>query len=732
MHTHFINILDRVLQVLRPRSSTPDAEPSLPKRHEVSSPLPDQEIMDVTDNFGILEIEESELEEVNEATSNLPQSTKALPSASSKRILRSYEIETADDDEEIYFALYCLFTDLRAIREFLLDLWHDYRGGQTDLITASLTANLSFDLVRQAEKDLFNSFPVFKSYKDVWSIFYIFMCYQRGIDIGHLQQNFELVPRSMRDVADLVYMNIYRMLAGFCDVLQPRHAPIYRPGHYGIYDPNIDRDKLNDYERFREDKIIIFESMTEFFILSKSGEHRLLVLDEVTEGFLDMFRTKKISLWVTFAAQIYVDIHHVLRADVKRGLADMRAAGIRASISIQQYRNSPGPRTFENWPQSNEEYIIEMTKFIEDWAKGDALRAPRDQIIRPLLPLSTLLNQRFALLSRHPIFCGLIQFRICSLFKDGGITLGEAWGSIIYVAHLYNACRQGGYLEEVWTDMELLLDFHGRESFFAGRVPKTPEEWLKSMSLMLGSAPHVFAQRGRHSRGLQLSRKGPKGLSSPSPVSDAFQPDISHAGHAVLTVETVQSILNARRTQSHAWKPSKEPQRQQSAERSKPLSSQRQSLLESQWSKSHKMTPLQLLGALRRALEVEEPMLKFDYLTFHVRCLQVLRQVRDAVDVDLRKYFGDGYLENDSQLPTMVGYIFSVVAVNTSNAELNRLLRGLDVASILMTRAGNVLKNILEHDGRVEADKLAKVCAHWQEVPAVESSQPSGNTDILQ
>jgi len=178
--------------------------------------------------------------------------------------------------------------------------------------------------------------------------------------------------------------------------------------------------------------------MTEFFVLSKSGHQGILVLDELSKGLLDMFRTKKISLSLTFATQVYVDIHHVLRANVKRSLTDMRAAGIRASISIQKYRDSPGPRTFENWPQSNEEYVTQIAKFIDDWAKGDALRIPRDKMIRPNLPLSTLLNQRFALLSKHPILCGLIQFRVFSLFKDGGITLASAWGSIVYVAHLYN------------------------------------------------------------------------------------------------------------------------------------------------------------------------------------------------------------------------------------------------------------------------------------------------------
>jgi len=135
---------------------------------------------------------------------------------------------------------------------------------------------------------------------------------------------------------------------------------------------------------------------------------------------------------------------------------------------------------------------------------------------------------------------------------------------------------------------------------------------------------------------------------------------------------------------------------------------------------------LQLLRALTHAFEIEERELKFDYFTFHVRCFHVLRQLRDALDADPRKYFGDEYIENDSQLSTIVGYVFSV-AGDTSHVELNLPLRGFNVVSIMMTKAGNVLKNILEKEGHVEADKLAKVCVHWQAVPVVESAAALGN-----
>jgi hypothetical protein len=703
-HAYFINVLERVLQILRPCSSTPEEQS---RSGGISSRMSEEEIIKVAGNFGILSIEEGELEQVNsDATLKSTLPTSSRPSVS-KNVPFEYEIEVGIGNEEIYFAIFCLFTDLQAIRKFLLDLWRDYQSGQTDLVAASLTTNLAFDLVRRAEKDFSEEFPMFKSYMDIWLYIYPVLCSQRGID--PIRQKSELIPPEMRDIADFLYMNTFISLGRFCDIIKPGQHVIYRPGGYGDYDPEVDRAQLDYAKRLQVDRIIVSEAFPEFLIL---GDDRLNlpIIDNFSDGLIEMSETKTIPLWLTFATQIYLDIHHALRANVKRPLTEMRATGIRTLISIQQYRSSPGPRTYELWPQTNEDYVTHMAIFIDNWAKRDALRETRDTIFRQLPPPDSG-DQPFALLTRHPMLCGLLQFKIYSDFKDAGSALAGAWGVVLYVAHLYNACRQGGYLEDVWMDMELLMDVHGRDSFFAGKVPKTPEEWEKCMMLMLGTAPESYARggrRGRRDRGLHHSKKGPKGFTATSatPVSDSFQ---SNSDHPTLSVENVHVILNTQMYQSRVSEASKSkaPQGQQSSER--------QGVLKSQWSKSHKLSPLQLLESLRPALETEEPALRFDYFSMHVRCFQILRQVRDEIDQDLRNYFGDKYIENDTQLPTVVSWIFRVVAGNATNVQLNRALRGLDVGSAMMAKAASVLKKVIDREGRVESEKIGKICVHWQE-----------------
>ena len=303
----------------------------------------------------------------------------------------------------------------------------------------------------------------------------------------------------------------------------------------------------------------------------------------------------------------------------------------------------------------------------------------------------------FALLSRHPILCGLLQFKVYTEMKDTGTTLAGAWGSILYVAHLYNACRQAGYLEEgeVWPDMELVMDIHSRESMFLGQVPKTPEQWLKSMTLMLGAAPESFARATRISQ-LKMSKKGPKTMSFTSPVSDIFHEEYFATGNAALTLDTVQKLLDEENTPAIL-----------NAIAAKP--NEARSLLHKQWAKSHKMTPLQLLSTLRDAIVIEEPMLRFDYISFHIPCLKLLRRVRDVANEKLTQYFGKDYIENDSQLPFVVHYIFQVALGAHTIGEKSKLRD--NVRSAMMVKVAGVFREFIQLEGRLESDKLEKICS---------------------
>lgn len=59
--------------------------------------------------------------------------------------------------------------------------------------------------------------------------------------------------------------------------------------------------------------------------------------------------------------------------------------------------------------------------------------------------------------------------------QDAGITFCNAWGSVIYTAHLYNSAWQEKLVNGIWRDMELALLLQGNDKIFIGGRPKKPE-----------------------------------------------------------------------------------------------------------------------------------------------------------------------------------------------------------------------------------------------------------------
>ena len=488
-HSHFIGVLEVVLQILEPNSAPENTDLAQERGAQSKSTAQietdTQSRAEQTNPYDILYFEEDALEgsiAVQDTTAVLNVARRQITPSPPRNV--TYEINPTD--EEVYFAIYCFFDDLNRLRDFLRDLWSDYKASRADLITVSVTTNTAIDLVHRAEQDFVAAFPKLDTYDKITGVFYLLMCHIRGENAETREQPMDVVNHAMLDVADWLYLPVNSLLLSFCDVVQPNYAPVMKPGHFGVYNPHADRSKLTVREQLQEDRIILLEALPEFFIITKINGN-LPVADELTNGLRSMFVQKTVPLWVTYAAQIFLDIHHVLRADVVRGLSELRASGTHAASTLKEYFATS--KTFENWPAQNEEVVRRINKFVDSWIVQDAFGTAKRKLYRSVvLPP----DEPFSLFSRHPLLCGLFQFRLYLLLQDGGISLTTAWGSILYVAHLYEACRQGGYLQQIWPDMEMIMDIHTREQIFSGRVPQTAKESLKCMSLMLGASSSEF------------------------------------------------------------------------------------------------------------------------------------------------------------------------------------------------------------------------------------------------
>ena len=119
-----------------------------------------------------------------------------------------------------------------------------------------------------------------------------------------------------------------------------------------------------------------------------------------------------------------------------------------------------------------------------------------------------------------------------------------------------------------------------------------------------------------------------------------------------------------------------------------------QSLLQRQWAKSHKLTPLQLLDTLHHAIAAEERMLRFDYVSFHIRCLRLLRTLGTVLDNKWRQIFGCKYFEKETEVGLLVLHIF--IAAETDGS--------------ILKQASEIVHELIEREGSVECERLKGVC----------------------
>jgi hypothetical protein len=694
-HSHFIEVLERIRQILAPNSAPKASDKGRTERgaQNMSSDTTGvgQDIRPEQFNqFDVLFPGEDELKEtvVEPEPTVTAQSITRLADVSSTSTDAAYELNRTD--EEVYFAIFCFFRDLDRLRDFLRDLWLDYKAGLSDLITVSVTTNTALELVQRAEQNFLATLPELESSENILRIFTGLMIILRGVNPEDREEPEDLFNFALRDVLEWTYQPTLSMIKSFLDVIQPNHVPVMKPGHFGFYDPHADRSKLTVRQRDVEDRVILLEALPEFFLAGSSTRLNLPVADKLIAGLHSVFflyqskHKKDIPLWVAYGAQIFLDIHHVLREDAVRAHSELKASGTQALRTLKQYFATS--KIFVNWPQHNEQGVRMIGTFIEEWIEQDPYMAVKKKSFPgPGFPEP----QPFSLLQRHPLLCGLFQFHLYLLLQDSGITLAGAWGSILYVCHLYHACRQGGYLKESWPDMEMVMDIHTRKSLFAGRPPETVLDSLKCMTLMLGLAPENFARNARFSVG-KRSKKGPRGLSSNSPVTNLFREQIIEHNNRdlTLTLESVEELFRDQRIVA-----------------SSPTQSDDWTLLYQQWAKSHKMTVQQLLATLADALNAEASVIRFDYFSLHLRCMRLLKTLRDTFDEKFQQYFGPEYMENETQLPFTVGYIFMAA---TSSGKAADHLRIRDAKSIMMQGASDVVQELIKREGSVEKEKLEK------------------------
>lgn len=108
------------------------------------------------------------------------------------------------------------------------------------------------------------------------------------------------------------------------------------------------------------------------------------------------------------------------------------------------------------------------------------------------------------------------------------------------------------------------------------------------------------------------------------------------------------------------------------------------------------LPPERLVRSLALALTAESLEFGFPYLLMHRWCWKVLRSVKICCDFILRRTYGPAYMERESELPFVVGYIFMALSGTEGHGPDNELLKAAAHAfkEMIDAKAGELVINV--------------------------------------
>lgn len=254
----------------------------------------------------------------------------------------------------------------------------------------------------------------------------------------------------------------------------------------------------------------------------------------------------------------------------------------------------------------------------------------------------------------------------------------------------------------------------GHNKFFVGDAPSGLEEYLKRFLLSMGYSAAILAPNRRPNTNV-VSPNGPRCLEELCAVAKLFAGRYCNNDAAVSwTKESMKPIIDAKldddSDEEEDDKKSSGAKQSEGKKGAKVKQSSSGALLRKPDRNAQAIETTDFLLDVANALHAESMEMTIDYLRIHRFCWKLLRAVNEACKPRLLKTYGGGYLEQENQLPFVVGYIFMAATITSRIAGLLIPRReGVEVSSqLLMTAAGGVNMMIATGAGAIETKLLGE------------------------
>ncbi|KAK4168249.1 hypothetical protein QBC43DRAFT_201563 [Cladorrhinum sp. PSN259] len=680
-HSYFVSILEKVRASLRLIMSTAASQAA-----SAADSLQTLEEGKLENFFASLTVHEA-------VEANPAPVTKPANPAAPKPTLQDdivYEAEPQTSSTDAMMAYYMLFNDLKKIQNEVRQIWATFQQGFFDAAAAAIATNTAVDLARNIIDEVLPILKGHSMYK-LGSRLHAAFCVSQGYDleaaIDAHRSNYVAY-----NLANYTYMNAYMLLESCLKVYDPNHLPLYKPGTFGYYDPTLDRSKLSGAEKFNEDQVLVLEMFTDLVTVGLIDNYP--VHDKMMRGMKEALKTGQSPFYLVFATQIFLDIHHILREEVpdvaKHVINQISTIGETIGRHLEFHKDLK----IDTWPASNDRELTGMIQKVH-WIVEDPIHQIKIKNYARMKILPPESTQPNSMLRSSPVIAGLMLYHFRFELHDVGIAVANCWGSITYSWHLYNALKSEKLLSGIWKDMEIAYSLLGDSNIHVGHAPGNTDEYFKRFCLQMGISSSSFAKLRRQLKpGGLASRAGPRGISKVVPVYSMFADRYLRRKTQSVdwTPEHIDKIL------SHStWQT--EGSIEEGNLTMEPLSSTEQQKMmkkKKKHAKGELLRPEELIQPLAFALHAETLELAFPWLLMHRLCWEVLRGVKNGCHSQLVRTFTPAYMEKESQLPWMVGFIFmAAVGVDSGTRDMRPLQRAAASMNEYIERGSDILLRLL-------------------------------------
>ncbi|KAL0469767.1 hypothetical protein QR685DRAFT_300521 [Neurospora intermedia] len=655
-HRHFVEILKKVREALLPRMSS---------KAFTSTKVKAAKSDEISNRFAGLAVEEP-----SQAFLDAPEAQRPSQPTEDKTI---YEAETLDELEDALFAYTIMMNDLARIRATIRWIWENYQKGLFDIAAAAVATDTALALARGITDEVE---PNVKTHAlATWGVqerFFIACCLRKGYDFDTIFDDDS--PGDLNydtyELADECFINAHRCLSSFVDMLHllpSGKLPLLREGLYGQYDATQNRDNLSGYQKFKEDQVLLMEFLSELTVVT-----RLIpsypVEDEFMRGVREMDKTRKIPFSLVFAAQTFLDIHHLLRADVSQGSKFMQNEIKHLSQTLKDHLDyhKKSQLRIKNWPKVMDDMLRLVFKQGQEIVADPVYQCKAHYYRGNMVPIPPSMKPN-QILDNSPVLAGLNLLSYRGDVYSIGFDAANTWGSIQYTTHLYSAFQNEKLVDpHFWPDLEMAQALLPDSSFFPGGIaPTTRKKYLETFVLQMGAA------------GI------PRGIKKGLPVSSIFVEKYLKRTEVPWTPENIHDIVSRSGFEAKGelgkgnllmWQIDEKDQKDIEKKRT----------LEAKGKKREEyLRPDELIQAAVMALHAEVTEMSFPWLTLHKSCWEMMKLVKEKNHQRLSQIFGSGYLNDKSQMPFVIGYIFM-----TTCGECPGHLRTMD----LMEQAADAVK----------------------------------------